>query len=307
MPEKPIFALLYDFDHTLSPRDMQEYAFIPGLGMEDREFWDKCDEAIVRYNMDPILAYMYVMLEQARGKMLITRDVLKELGKGIGLFKGVSTWFKRVNAYAEKAGMKAEHYIISSGLKEIIEGTSIADEFEKIYAAEYVYNEYNEPVWPAMAVNFSSKTQFLYRINKGTLDIADNVRINEYMSQEERRVPFRNMIYFGDGYTDVPCMKLVHENGGHSIAIYQDSQDRVNNLIINGRVDLVAQADYSKGSEIEEEVFAIIDQSKATNKLMAMHKRCYTNAKIKTGHELIDNWQKHIAAEKLQTESMTEE
>jgi len=167
MSEKPVLALMYDFDKTLSPKDMQTYAFIPNIGMTESDFWDECGRTMRENHMDQILAYMYVMFKKAKGKFLFTRDTLRALGKDVELFVGVETWFKRVNDYAEARGMKAEHYIISSGLKEIIEGTPIAQNFEQIYAAEYCYDESGEPCWPAMAVNYTSKTQFLFRINKG--------------------------------------------------------------------------------------------------------------------------------------------
>lgn len=272
MSDMPIFAIMYDFDHTLSPKDMQEYAFIPGIGMTPADFWAECNDMAKRNRMDQILAYMYVMRKEARGKLLITRDTLRKLGREVKLFDGVGSWFHRINSYAAKKGMKAEHYIISSGLKEIIEGTSIAGEFKEIYAAEFCYDEDNVPCWPAMAVNYTSKTQFLFRINKGVLDITEDNQLNEYMPEEKRRVPFRNMIYIGDGLTDVPCMKLVRVNGGHSIAVYCDEKrDAVNPMILQGRVNFIAPADYTKGSTLEKTVFAVLDKAAADNAAIAIH------------------------------------
>ena len=271
MPDKPIFALMYDFDKTLSPRDMQEYAFIPDIKMTPEEFWTECNKTMYDNSMDQILAYMFVMVKKAKGRMLFTRDTLRDLGRDVVLFEGVKSWFRRVNAYADKHGMKAEHYIISSGLKEIIEGTPIAHEFERIYAAEYCYDEDGVPCWPAMAVNYTSKTQFLYRINKGVLDVTENDGLNEFMPEEKRRVPFRNMIYIGDGMTDVPCMRIVRTNGGCSIAVYQERKEEVNNLLLKGRVDYALKANYSKDSELEKAVFAIIDKAEAVNITMDMH------------------------------------
>lgn len=282
MSERPILALMYDFDKTLSPRDMQEYAFIPSIKMTPSDFWAECGRTMSENNMDQILAYMYVMFKKAKGKILFTRETLSALGKDVELFDGVKTWFKRVNSYAEKHGMKAEHYIISSGLKEIIEGTPIAENFERIYAAEYCYDENGVPCWPAMAVNYTSKTQFLFRINKGVLDVTENDGLNEFMPEYMRRVPFRNMVYIGDGLTDVPCMKLVRTNGGHSIAVYQDSKEKVNNLLLEGRVDYVLKADYSKGTELEKAVFAIIDKAEAVNRTIEMHVQNLEQAKVET-------------------------
>ena len=199
--------------------------------------------------------------------------MFNKLGKSVKLFDGVSTWFKRVNTYAEKQGLDIEHYILSSGLKEIIEGTTIAKYFTKIYAAEYCYNEKQVPIWPAMAVNYTSKTQFLYRINKGVLDVNEHDGLNEYTPENKRRIPFKNMIYIGDGLTDVPCMKLCKVGGGHSIAVYQDKRTIADDMLKQGRVDYVVPSDYSKGSKIETTVFAIIDEIKAYNVNLKLHLR----------------------------------
>ena len=285
MPDKPIIALMYDFDRTLSPRDMQEYAFIPGLGMNAGDFWAECDTTMKQYCMDSILAYMYVMLEKSRGRQLVTHDTLRDLGKSVKLFPGVSTWFHRVNAYAEKMGLHTEHYIISSGLKEIIEGTKIAGEFKQIYAASFCYDDDGVPFWPAMAVNYTSKTQFLFRINKGVPDVTENKGLNEYMPEDLRRVPFRNMIYIGDGLTDVPCMKLTKLNGGHSIAVFQEDRAEADDMLLHGRVDYAVPANYSKGSEIEQAVFEIIDQAAATTKTIDRHMTHREQAKKRHSRE----------------------
>ena len=271
MEKHPILAIMYDFDHTLSPRDMQEYGFIPDLGMEPDVFWNKCVAAIKKNQMDQILAYMYMMIEEAKGKFIVNRQMLRDLGKDVQLFDGVSTWFSRVNAYAESRGLTPEHYIISSGLKEIIEGTPIASEFKEIYAASFCYDEHGVACWPAMAVNYTSKTQFLFRINKGVLDVTEHRALNEFMPEEKRRVPFSNMIYIGDGLTDVPSMKLTKLNGGHSIAVWQDDSRVSDEMLLEGRVDFTSTADYSAGSEMETIVFSIIDQIAASAKTAKMH------------------------------------
>ena len=262
---KPIAAIMYDFDKTLSTKDMQEYAFIPGIGMTAESFWDECNRLTKENNMDQILSYMYVMLRESRGKKLLNRQEFNKLGESVELFHGVATWFSRINEYAEKIGVRVEHYIISSGIKEIIEGTAISKYFKEIYAAEFLYDEQNVPVWPAMAVNYTSKTQFLFRINKGVLDVTEHRELNEYTPEEERRIPFSNMIYIGDGFTDVPCMKLVKLNGGHSVAVYSSDDDSARKIMNQGRVDYLAKADYSEGSKIENTVFAILDEIKTNH------------------------------------------
>ncbi len=271
MSKGQVAAILYDFDKTLSTKDMQEYAFIPGIGMTADEFWAKCDILTKKHNMDQILSYMYVMLNDARGKKLLNRDEFKKLGESVELFPGVDSWFERVNSYAENLGIEVEHYVISSGLKEIIEGTPIAKYFKKVYAAEFMYDESGVPVWPAMAVNYTSKTQFLFRINKGVLDVTDHAELNEYTPENERRIPFRNMIYIGDGFTDVPCMKLVKVNGGHSIAVYSNKKNTALNIMRQGRVDFIAKADYRENEKLEETVFRTLDLIKAKNVTEEMH------------------------------------
>ena len=170
-----------------------------------------------------------------------------------------------MNKYGEALGLEIEHYVISSGLKEIIEGTPIAKYFEKIYAAEFYYNEKNVPVWPAMAVNYTSKTQFLFRINKGVLDVTDHKSLNKFTPEGDRRIPFSNMIYIGDGFTDVPCMKLVKVNGGHSVAVYHEDKKTAASIMKQGRVDFIAPANYESGSKLEKTVFTVLDLIKAQN------------------------------------------
>ena len=268
--KRPIVALMYDFDKTLSPKNMQDYGFMEGLDVSSEEFWDLCLKTTKAHHMDSILAYMYLMLEKGHGKYLLRRENFRKLGKSVKLFPGVKTWFSRINGYCEEKGLTAEHYIISSGLKEIIEGTDIADEFKEIYAAEFMYGENGLARWPAMAVNYTSKTQFLYRINKGVLDVTEQKKLNTFIPEDSRRVPFRNMVYFGDGDTDVPCMKLTRINGGHSIAVYQNDKKEAARLINENRANFAFKADYRRGSALEKAVKAIIDQIAAEEKLKAL-------------------------------------
>ncbi|HOA19628.1 MAG TPA: HAD family hydrolase [Sedimentibacter sp.] len=277
MNKKPIVAIMYDFDKTLSPKDMQEYGFISELGMKSEDFWEKSRLNMVNHNMDQILAYMLTMLQEAEGRMLLTRNIFNEMGRNVKLFEGLETWFDRINLYGEKLGLEIEHYIISSGLKEIIQGTEIAHNFKEIYAAEYCYNENNIPIWPAMAVNYTSKTQFLFRINKGVLDVTEHKGLNESTPDNKKRIPFCNMIYIGDGLTDVPCMKLVKINGGHSIAVYHDDRCIADSLISQGRVDFVVSADYRENSEMEKTVQTILNQIAALNKVLKLHTKHMKN------------------------------
>ena len=270
---KPIVALMYDFDKTLSPKNMQDYGFMDGLGMTSEEFWAECTRLTKANNMDSILSYMYMMLEKGRGKFMLRREDFQELGKSVRLFPGVQTWFSRINGYCEEKGLRCEHYIISSGLKEIIEGTPIAGEFKEIYAAEFLYDKDGLAKWPAMAVNYTSKTQFLYRINKGVLDVTEQRALNEYVQEDKRRIPFRNMIYFGDGDTDIPCMKLTKVNGGHSFVVYQKDRKESERLINENRVNFAYKADYRKDSPLEKAVRSVIDNIAATEALKKLERR----------------------------------
>ena len=265
---RPIIAMMYDFDKTLSPKNMQDYGFMEGLGIEPEEFWTECTRMIRKNHMDSILAYMYLMLDRARGTMLLRRDNFNKLGESVKLFPGVAGWLGRINAYCEEKGARCEHYLISSGLKEIVEGTAIAGEFKRIYAAEFFYGKNGLAEWPAMAVNYTSKTQFLYRINKGVLEVTEQKKLNEYVPEDERRVPFRNMIYFGDGDTDVPCMKLTKVNGGNSFVVYQDDKAEAEKLIGEHRVDFAVKADYRAGKALDRAVKAVVDEICATEKVL---------------------------------------
>lgn len=270
--KKPIVAIMYDFDKTLCTKDMQEYAFIPALGMSSADFWKEANALTDTEEMDNILAYMYKMVEKAREKKVpITRNLFQDMGRSVEFFDGVLSWFDRINEYGEQAGVRIEHYIVSSGIKEIIEGTAIAEKFKKIYACEFMYDYNGSIQWPKFAVNYTAKTQFLFRINKGvlTIDSKSADKLNQYTPENERRIPFRNMIYVGDGITDVPCMKLVKSNGGQSIAVYDQGKGReaALNLLKADRVNFVAAADYGPGSDIETIVQAIIKKIHAVEEM----------------------------------------
>lgn len=273
--KKTVIALMYDFDKTLSPGNMQEYGFIPNVGMTPAEFWRQSDRLATDNKMDPNLAYMYQMIDRASAcHQPILRKNFVSLGEKIKFYPGVETWFKRINDFAASKGVKAEHYIISSGLREIIEGTPIYKEFSEVYACEFLYDENGAAVWPKNVVNYTTKTQFLFRINKGVLDISDNKKVNAYADEKERPVPFWNMIYFGDGPTDVPCMRLVREKGGYSICVYKkgsrDGKQNAMKLIRDGRADIAASADYSEGGDLEKCVFDMIERMAVTARINAL-------------------------------------
>lgn len=274
--DRPVVAICYDFDKTLSPDDMQAQGFIQSVGYEISEFWQESNGLAERNDMDQNLAYMFKMMETAEGRVLFTKDALLKYGAQVHLFPGVENWFRRIRDYGEAHGVIVEHYIISSGLKEMIEGTAIAGEFEKIYASSFFYNEKGVPKWPAQVVNYTNKTQFLFRIEKGVLDIND-LGVNDAFAPEDIRVPFRNMIYIGDSDTDIPCMKLVNTYGGHSIGVYNGDKldkSKVYKMMREGRIRYYAPADYSEGTQLDELVKAIIDRTATNERLEEIHFRC---------------------------------
>ena len=267
--DKPIIAFLYDFDKTLCTTDMEDYAFIPSLGMTPKEFWALANGFGHANRMDGILAYMYTMIQESEKRHLpFTRESLREMGRDIVLFPGVEGWFRRINAFGEEQGVQVEHYVISSGLREIIEGSAISGEFKEIYASEFYYDGEGRPVWPKLTVNFTAKTQFVYRINKGVLDVSDDKTLNDSMPDDSKRVPFTNMIYIGDGLSDVPCMKMMRAYGGQAIAVYQAANRLgVEDLLAKGRVDFIFKADYSEGTALDLTVKNIIRKMAISDQL----------------------------------------
>ena len=270
-------ALIYDFDGTLVPGNMQEYDFIPAVGKSNREFWNDANVLAETQDADPVLAYMARMIQEAQSTGLsLRREAFQESGRNVRYYPGVEAWFARINAYGLENGVKVLHYINSSGLKEIIEGTSIAHEFKKIYACSFLYNVDGVAYWPAVAVNYTNKTQFIFKINKGVESVYDTRLVNQYMEENHRPVPFKRMIYVGDGMTDIPCMRLVKNYGGHSIAVYnpesQGKRKEMNTLIRDNRVNHVCPADYSDGSEMDILVKTIIDKIAVDSKLEQLEK-----------------------------------
>lgn len=261
--DKPILAICYDFDKTLSPDDMQAQGYIQSVGYDVGEFWRQTDVLAKQNEMDQNLAYMYMMVREAVGNLVFSRKTLAEYGSHVTLFPGVEDWFSRIREYGAKRGVIVEHYIISSGLREMIEGTRVAGEFEKIYASSFYFNERGVAVWPAQVINYTNKTQFLFRISKGVLEPNDPA-VNDPVAPEELRVPFRNMVYIGDSDTDIPCMKLVNSNGGHSIGVYNSEtkdKSKVHKMLRDRRIKYFVPADYREGGELDLLLKAIIENT----------------------------------------------
>lgn len=273
--QAPIIAFLYDFDKTLCTTDMEDYAFIPSLGYTPAEFWGRANAFGWENRMDGLLAYMYTMIQECTAQNIkLDRAFLNHCGESIQLFPGVREWFARINAFGESLGVQVEHYVISSGLREIIEGSGIAQEFREIYACEFYYNENGDACWPKLDVNFTNKTQFVYRINKGILDVSRDRELNDSMPDDSKRVPFTNMIYMGDGLSDVPCMKMMRAYGGQAIAVYQASNRQgVEKLLADGRVDFIFPADYREGMELDRTVRDILRKMTITDRLLEVNNR----------------------------------
>ncbi len=260
---KRIVAICYDFDKTLSPDNMQAQGYLQAIHYENQdEFWKETMDLARTHDMDSNLAWMYLMLKGARGKEIFRREMLARYGAMVELYDGVADWFDRIDSYGEKRGITVEHYIISSGLREMIEGTCIADKFKRIYASSFYYDEAGVAIWPAQVVNFTDKTQYLFRISKGVLDVNDPA-VNDYFAPEDIRVPFANMVYIGDSETDIPCMKLVNSYNGYSVGVYDPKtgdKRRVLKLLEENRIGYYAPADYTEGSEIDQLIKSVIDR-----------------------------------------------
>ncbi|GAB5388391.1 MAG: hypothetical protein Alpg2KO_13590 [Alphaproteobacteria bacterium] len=268
-------ALVYDFDGTLSPTNMQEYAFIPAVQSNPDEFWEKAGAIASKHGADSILAYMWLMIKEAAyHEIAIRRDDFATHGETVELFPGVPQFFGRVNAIGRDLGLSVHHFIISSGIQEMIEGTPIAHEFDEIYASSFMYDASGVAFWPSQAINYTTKTQFLFRINKGVEEVTDHKRVNDYVPDAERPFPFHRMLFLGDGFTDVPCMKLIKDKGGTSIVVWdpdrKGSEAGAKMLLDQGRVNHMATADYRSGSTLDQMVTNVLHRYAAEARLANM-------------------------------------
>lgn len=302
MEKKPILAICYDFDKTLSPDDMQAQGYIQSVNYEVSDFWKESNKLAADNDMDQNLAYMYMMRDKSRGKLVFNKETLRDEGSKVKLFPGVKTWFDRINEYGTSKDVIVEHYIISSGLKEMIEGTEVAKHFKKIYASSFYYDDRGEAVWPAQVINYTNKTQFLFRIVKGVLDI-NNQEVNSHFEANQYHIPFRNMVYIGDSDTDIPCMKLVNVNGGHSIGVYNaetKDKSKVFRMLDEDRIKYFSPADYTAGSKLEKLVKQIIDRTIANEKLEDFHFSCISEKINETKGQSEEELRKEELIDKLE-------
>ncbi|MGN1398947.1 MAG: HAD family hydrolase [Erysipelotrichaceae bacterium] len=263
-------AIMYDFDQTLCTKNMQEYSLLPKLKSDPASFWQEVSELSKKDNMDSVLAYMYLMLKKAKEENLpLTRALFKQQGNNIEYYPGVVEYFDRINQFSEELGINLQHFIISSGTKEIIEGCSIYNKFTRVFASEFHYDENGQADWPALAINYTGKTQFLFRINKNCLDIYDNKTINSLTA--ERDIPFSQMIYIGDGLTDVPCMRVVKDNHGYSIAVGNKDDSTLEKLVSDNRVNFTANCDYRQNSKLDRIIKLILQKISDEHNLNQLH------------------------------------
>ena len=295
--DKPVLAICYDFDKTLSPDDMQAQGYIQEVFGDDvQAFWNECKELAETNKMDSNLAYMFKMMEHAHGRIVLTKKTLRDYGSKVKLFPGVEDWFERIREYGRQHDVIVEHYIISSGLKEMIEGTVIAKEFEQIYASSFLFDDKDVPKWPAQAINYTNKTQFLFRIEKGVLDVNDS-GVNDYFEAEQVRVPFRNIVYIGDSMTDIPCMRLVNSNGGHSIAVYDHNtldKTKAFQMLTDKRIKYFAPADYTDGSDLDKLVKAIVVRTASNEILEEKHFDCKKERDAERSSNAVKYSEEHI-------------
>lgn len=274
MNKKPIVAILYDFDSTLSSSDMQNFGLIPAMGMTPAEFWGATTRFTEETGCEKILSYLYMEMKIAKEKGIkLTRKWLREQGKNIQFFPGVTSWFQRINDYGKEHGVRVEHYLVSSGNKEIVEGCEIAKEFKVMYGCEFIFDKQTgEAIWPKLAINYTQKTQYFFRISKGVYDANDDIGVNE--KKPDRRIPYSNMVYIGDGMTDIPSMIIVKNNGGKSIAVYPEGkEDKVQDLYSDGRVNYVCAADYKEGSNLEKVMKLIIQGVQINDQLRSQENK----------------------------------
>lgn len=261
-------AIVYDFDGTLARGDCAQHGLLPALGFEDAKiFWALVKEKTKDIDGDEILTYLGELAKYAKrtNSDFLSKERLQEFGREIPLFDGVESWFSRINDWAHTEGISIEHYIISSGLHEMIKGTKISSNFKKIYACKYSYDDTNSVLWPALAINYTAKTQYLFRINKGIENCWDNNAINKFIPKDKRPMPFERIIYLGDGDTDIPAMKMVRNQGGHSIAVFDTkkwgdpiTQNKIEKLISESRADYAVPADYSQNGQLDVTIRGIL-------------------------------------------------
>lgn len=266
-----IIGIVYDYDQTLSPTYMQDEVLFPHFGINPKEFWKRCKTLVEENEYESELAYLKAMLDYLEMDGPSNKE-LEKLGKGLQFYKGLPDMFEQledlITPEQRAMGVEIQHYIVSSGIKALIDGSELRPYFTKIFGCEFAENSSGRISFPKRVISHTAKTQYLFRINKGMLDHSEDV--NDHMDDNLRPIPFPNMIYLGDGPTDVPCFTVMNRFGGHSIAVYNpDDESRVSfrkAYQLSGpadRIKFIAPADYRPGRHLrlilEEMIIEIAD------------------------------------------------
>ena len=261
-------ALVYDFDGTLIPKTMQEYTILPKLKISSKRFWAAILKESRMTDGEIMMIYMRQLINRANSiNYNLTKNEFSRLASKIKYFNGVTTWFKNINNYIYKnhKGIRIKHYVISAGHNEILESISIRKHLSNVFGSQYYFDENGNASFPKIVVNDTLKTQFLFRINKGKEKFSDS--INSHMPEESRPIPFENMIYLGDGLTDVPSMALIKKQNGHAISVYPKNSKRQKkvskDLLLANRVDFIAEANYSLSSPLFRRICLLLDMISA--------------------------------------------
>lgn len=264
-------GLIYDYDQTLSPNYMQDEVLFPHFGINPTQFWKKSRELVDSEGYDGELAYLKALLDYLAMDRPTNAD-LRRLGGNLKFYPGLPALFEELNVVLTDQhcmlGIKVEHYIVSSGLKALLDGSQLAPHVKKIFGCEFGEDADGRITFPKRVISHTTKTQYLFRINKGMLE--PNEDVNDHMAPELRPIPFQNMIYVGDGPTDVPCFTLMKKYGGHALAVYNPTETNRSSFkkcyqlsALADRVKHIAPADYRPGSHLrlllEEMVTEIAD------------------------------------------------
>jgi phosphoserine phosphatase len=259
-------AFIFDFDDTLAPDSTS--GFLHHFGVDVQAFWKKDVQELIEKDWDPIPAYLYQMIRLSNNSKRITREALAEWAKQITYYPGVENIFDSLRQHAKAVDptLKLEFYLISSGIAGILRHTSIAKHFEDIWACDFDYDDEGQILFPKKVVSFTDKTRYIFHISKGIFGEKSRGRpfdVNQKVESRDLRVPLNQMIFVGDGYTDIPCFSLVRKGGGIAIGVYdsdnRDKWGRAWGFIEQQRVSNLVPADYTPKSALANSLMMSIE------------------------------------------------